>query len=174
MLNRHASIIVAGTFIALLGACTSEIVSSAPAGEAVASAQQPLPVGTYEPPPPIDKQPPPRPPRPPRCPSPPLHCSAEPLTWEPTDQTFRRLGCGDPLHYFNGRSEGILGGIVTLCPDTPAVRAQFGLPVDIRCDACLPASSGHIYVYLEAFIGPGCSHGCEGFFRADDSAGPTD
>jgi hypothetical protein len=170
----YAAMVVAGMSLCSLGACANEVSPPGSVEGTVESAESALPIGTKDPTPPIEKLPrPPRPPRPPVCPSPAPQCSAEALGWEPADQTFRALGCGDPLHYFNGHNQGILGGIVTLCPDTPAVRAQYGFAVDTTCDACLHACPGYFYAFLEEFIGPGCTHGCGYGVRASDET-PAD
>ena len=117
-------------------------------------------------------RPPPPPPPPPELAFPPpnaIYCpTVEPRCSVANDGTrtpqLVALGCSDELHWFTGNSSGLLGGIVTLCPDTDAVRTQLsslGSPVVNTCSACLPqAPPGEIYILLEAFVGPNCESGC--------------
>jgi hypothetical protein len=72
------------------------------------------------------------------------------------------LCCGPAYHYFSGANAGFLGGIVSLCPDTPATREYFHLAYPSGfCNACLPpAPPGTVYAFWETFVGPNCPSGC--------------
>ncbi len=81
------------------------------------------------------------------------------------DRTLRDLGCAPAQHWFNGETSGLLGGILTACYDTPAVRAYFSpgqiSALDGVCNACLPRlPASEVYVLIEAFVGPNCQSGC--------------
>ena len=98
-------------------------------------------------------------------------CDAEP--WGPAGKGAATYGCGPSYEYFvhaPGTDDDFTGGIVALCPDTPAVRARFGAPVE--CRDCLPvAPPRSVYVYLVHYnAGPGCSHGCGYGVRASDDS----
>jgi hypothetical protein len=91
-------------------------------------------------------------------------CTVSPSSsLSPEDEATRvALCCAPPLYYLNGGNAWMLGGIVSLCPDTQAVRNRFALAhPEGFCDACLPPSPpGTRYVYWMAFVGPTCGSGC--------------
>ena len=149
--------------IALLGACTGEVgapSSTEGLGAQSESALSAVKVGG-DVPPIVEKFPPPPPPPPPTCPAVHPQCSAQPLGWTgPLTDDASAYGCGQFYHYLTGTSQGVLGGVVALCPNTRSVRAHFGFLVE--CRDCLPAApAGTVYVYLEEFVGPGCQYGCD-------------
>ena len=170
MRNTFGRIGAVTVSIALLGACTSEV--GAPSAPSAPSSTE-RPAGQSESAlsiangdldvPPIGGRipPPPPPPPPPTCPAVHPQCSAEPLGWTgPLTDDASAYGCGPFYHYMTGNSQGLLGGIVALCPNTRSVRAHYGFLVE--CRQCLPAApAGTVYVYLETFVGPGCQYGCD-------------
>ena len=89
--------------------------------------------------------------------------SAE-IDWlSPEDNAVRiELGCQPAFHYLSGANAGFLGGILSKCPDTKAVRARFNLGYGSDfCDKCIPpAGTGKVYVFWSAFVGPNCPSGC--------------
>ncbi len=90
--------------------------------------------------------------------------SSEEIEWlSPEDEATRvALGCEPAFHYLNGGGAGFLGGILSRCPDTKAVRARFNLGYgSTYCDKCLaPAGTGKVYAVWSAFVGPNCPSGC--------------
>ncbi len=138
----------------LLAACAADV--SATAEGAAATTDQALGLGAIGSPPKKMELPPPGS----TCPAVNPGCSLSPFVGTGFDATLARLHCGAALHYVNGHTSGVLGGIVSLCPDTPAVHAQFGFAPD-ACDACLAEPPpGMLYVYVETWVGPNCQSGC--------------
>jgi hypothetical protein len=158
--NTFARVGAVTASMALLGACASQVGPEERTEGESAQSEGALGVINIDIPP-IERLPPPPPPVcPPRHPM----CSATP--WAFVDDVAVKYGCGPFYYYLSGYSQGVIGGIVALCPDTRAVRAHYGLLV--ACQECLPeAPKGSMYIFLREFIGPGCSHGCEGYFGAN-------
>lgn len=175
-MNRNALFVAAifGSFFAV--ACASGADSSAPSQDDVGTSHDALRATTTVggglgtvvlPPPPFAVLPPP--PFPPQnatyCPSVLPECSLEEWGYSEQDQLneLAGLGCSPPLHWIAGTNSGLLGGIITLCNDSPAVQQHFGNlnPPALICSRCLPqAPAGQVYKIIEAFVGPNCQSGC--------------
>jgi hypothetical protein len=78
----------------------------------------------------------------------------------------RQLNCGTTRRYVSGGQAGFLGGLGSLCPDSPSIRTILRNSfrrgwVAPYCNDCINVPAGKIFVFWTEWSGPGCTSGCE-------------